>query len=86
MRAGVKKRNLLSIYLPSTTTTTDLDSPFVHNLIQYHLLVDVMIRQRSEGKSKVSGISRSVCQIIHFMKFMPTFRNCYVPLCKPFFN
>ena len=67
MRDGMKKRNLLSIYLPSTTAITDLDSPFVHNLTRYHLVVNVMIRQRSEGKSKLSGDSRFVCQIMHFV-------------------
>jgi len=83
MRADMEKRNLLSIYLPSTTTIADLDSPFVHNLTQYNLVVNVMIRQRSEGKSKLSGHSRSGCQIMNFVGVVQTFRNSRLPLCKP---
>lgn len=83
MRAGMARHNLLPIYLPSTTTT-DLDSPFMHNLTQYHLVVNVMIRPRSEGKSKLDGESRSVCQVMHFVQAMRILRNFHLPLCKPF--
>ena len=83
MHVDIEKRNLLSIYLASATTTTDLDSPFVHNLTRYHLVLNVMNRQRSEGKLKLSGDSRSVCQIMHLVKVVQTFRNFHLPLCKP---
>jgi hypothetical protein len=55
----------------------------MHNSIQYHLVVNVVARLRSEGKLKLNGESRSVCQIMHFVKFVRTFRDLHMPLYKP---
>jgi hypothetical protein len=82
MHDGMERRYLLPIYLP-LTSTTDPKSPFVHNSIEYHLVAIVVIRQGSEGKFKLNGESISVCQIMHFVKLVRTFRNFHLPLYKP---